>query len=159
MSSARPKFFNSSCISQLLVISASLGLFLFFASTFILPQGGTLDRDTITKNLQRWSRGCAAGGANSKGFAYSEFPDRHRVWYEVDFSATEMECMKKNKAITMLSESLDAGSVGKSAMEKPPEWFKPQQVIAYFQSKENGILLTARDGKKNRYLMTRGAFD
>jgi hypothetical protein len=159
MSSAKPKFYKASYMSQLLILSAFLGLFLFFASTFILPQGGTLDRDDITKNLQRWTKGCATGGANPKGFAYSEFPDRHRVWYEVDFSAAEIECMKKKKAITMLAESLDAVSVGKSAMGKPPEWFKPQRVIAHFQFKENAVLLTARDGEKDRYLMTRGAFD
>jgi hypothetical protein len=159
MSSTKPKFFKASYMSQLLVPSAFLGLFLFFASTLILPQGGTLDRDNITENLQRWTKGCATGGATPRGFAYSEFPDRHRVWYEVNFSAAEMECMKKRKAITMLADPIDAGSVGKSAMGKPPEWFKPQLVIAHFQFKENAVLLTARDGKKDSYLMTRGAFD
>jgi hypothetical protein len=159
MPSAKPKFFKASCMSELLVISAFLGLCLFFASTFILPQGGILDRDDIAKNLQRWTEGCATGGANPKGFAYSEFPDRHRSWYEVNFSAAELECMKKKKAITMLSEPLNADSIGKSAMGKPPEWFKPQQIIAHFQLKGNAVLLTARDGQKDRYLMTRGEFD
>ncbi len=159
MPSVKPKFFNASCLSQLLALSIFLGLFLFFTSMFILPQGGTLDRDDITKNLQRWTKGCATGGANPKGFAYSEFPDRHRAWYEVDFSAAELECMKKNKAITMLSEPLDAGFVGKSAMGKPPEWFKPQRVIAKFNLKGNAVLLTSRSGQKDRYLMTRGEFD
>jgi hypothetical protein len=159
MSSAKPKFAKASYISQLLIISAFLGIFLLFSSTFILPQGSTLDRNDITDNLQRWTEGCATGGNDPKGFAYSEFPDRHRVWYEVDFSAAELECMKKKKAITMLSKPLNAGFVGNSAMGKPPEWFKPQRVIANFKLKGNAVLLTARNGQKDRYLMTRGEFD
>ncbi len=159
MPSAKPKFFKAGCIGELLVGSTFLGLFLFFGSMIILPQGGTLGRDDIAKNLQRWTEGCAAGGANPKGFAYSEFPDRHRAWYEVNFSQAELECMKKKKVITVLSEPLKAGSVGKSAMGKPPEWFKPQQIIAHFKLKGNAVLLTARDGQKNHYFMTRGEYD
>jgi hypothetical protein len=159
MPSAKPKFFKAGCIIELLVGSTFLGLFLFFASTFILPQGSTLDRDDIARNLQHWTEGCATGGAHPKGFAYSEFPDRHRAWYEVDFSQAELECMKQKKVITMLSEPLNAGSVGKSAMGKTPEWFKPQQIIARFKLKGNAVLLTAKDGEKDRYLMTRGEFD
>jgi hypothetical protein len=159
MPSAKPKFFKAGCISELLLGSTFLGLFLFFASIFILPQGGTVGRDDITKNLQRWTKGCATGGANPKGFSYSEFPDRLRVWYEVDFSAAELECMKNKNAITMLPEPLDAVSVGKSAMGKPPEWFKPQKLIADFKLKGNAVLLTARDEQKDHYFMTRGEFD
>lgn len=154
----QPKSSKHSCMSQLLVLGAVLGLFLFFSISIILPQGGTLDRDDIAKNLQRWTKGCSTGGVNPKGFAYSEFPDRHRVWYEVDFSLLELECMKKNNAITMLDKPLDGGSVGKSAMGKPPEWYKPQQVIANFNS-NTGVLLTPKGGEKDRYLMTRGEFD
>ena len=159
MPSAKPKFFKPGCISELLIGRAFLGLFLFFGSIFILPQGSTLDRDDIAKNLQRWTEGCATGGANPKGFAYSEFPDRHRAWYEVDFSVAELECMKKKKAITMLPEPTNAGFSGKSAMGKPPDWFKPQQVIAHFKLKGNAVLLTAKDGQKDHYFMTRGEYD
>jgi hypothetical protein len=44
-------------------------------------------------------------------------------------------------------------------MGKPPEWFNPQQVVAHFHLKENAVLLTTVDEKKDCYLMTRGEYD
>lgn len=126
----------------------------------IFPAGGDIGQEDIAESVHRRTKGCSSGGANPKGFTYSEFPDAYRVWYDINISAQEMECMKTTKVITMLPKDKSSNLVGrKSRMGKPPEWFKPKELIATLEGKSASFLLTAGDGQKEHYFITSGAND
>ena len=145
------------CSIAILLPVGFIGLMLFTPG-IIFPAGGSIEQKDIARSIQRRTKGCTAGGTNPKGFGYSEFPDAYRVWYEIDISGQELECMKSKKVITILPKDQAQTLVGiKSRMGKPPEWFKPKELIGTLDEKSS--LLTTGDGQKERYFVTSGDND
>ncbi|PSB58611.1 hypothetical protein [Chamaesiphon polymorphus] len=120
-------FYN--CLNGLVWL-LPLVLFSYCSYDFIISDRRTeLSKQDIRDRLRHLTSNCVDGGINPKGIAYSvSLTDRYGVWYEVDISDAQIECMQRKKIFTIeqtailctLKEPCDRQRLA------PPEWFQPK---------------------------------